>query len=90
MVSGVFVEIKRKVVTKHAKSSIKNVSHTEGEISYDIPLMESLKRNDTNEFCLRNRKRVTDVENELLTAGGRNTEGTWGGSWGSTCTLSCI
>ena len=88
MVSGVFVEIKHKVVTKHAKSSIKNVSHTEGEISYDIPLMESLKRNDTDEFCLRNR--VTDVENELLIAGGRNTEGTWVGSWGSTCTLCCI
>ena len=36
----------------------------EGEITYDIPFMWNLKRNDTNE--LTNRKRLTDLEKELM------------------------
>ena len=45
--------------------------HTEGsrgDVSYDIPYMCNLKRNDTN---LQNRKRLTDLENELTVAGGK-------------------
>ena len=45
--------------------------HTEGsrgDVSYDIPYMCDLKRNDTN---LQNRKRLTDLENELTVAGGK-------------------
>ena len=44
----------------------------EGEITYDIPFMWNLKRNDTNE--LTNRKRLTDLEKELMVC----SEGVWG------------
>ena len=35
-----------------------------GEISYDIPYMWNIKRNDTNEFTYK-AERVTDLEYEL-------------------------
>ena len=38
-----------------------------GEISYDIPYMWTLKRNDTNYTYLQNRSRLTDLENGLAT-----------------------
>ena len=46
---------------QHTKSS---KSHT-GEISYDIPYMQSLKINDTNELI---KQRLTDLENEPMVA----------------------
>ena len=44
-------------------------SDREGEISHDIPYMWALKRSDT--MNLQNRKRFTDLENELLVARGK-------------------
>ena len=40
----------------------------EGEISYDIPYMWDLKRNDTNELTYK-RERDTDLENKLWLPG---------------------
>ena len=45
-------------------------SDREGEISYDIPYMWNLKRNDTNELTYKT-KRLTDSENELMVTGGK-------------------
>ena len=39
----------------------------EGETSYDIPYMWNLKRNDSNELM---KQRLTDLENELVSARG--------------------
>ena len=47
---------------------LSEVSQTEGEISYDTPYMWNLKRNDTSELT---KQRETDLENELMVAGGR-------------------
>ena len=46
-------------------------SDREGEISYGIPYMWNLKRNDTNELIYKT-ERLTDLENELMVAGGRD------------------
>ena len=43
-----------------------------GEVSYDIPYMQNLKKNDTNELIY---KTETDLENEFMVAGVR------GGRW---------
>mgnify|MGYP007134216280 CR=1 FL=1 len=40
-----------------------------GEISYDIPYMWSLKRNDTKNLLTR--QRPTDFENDLMVARGK-------------------
>ena len=40
-----------------------------GEISYDIPYMWNLKRNDTNELTYKTDSR--DFENELMVANGK-------------------
>ena len=37
-----------------------------------MPCMWNLKRNDTNELNLQNRKRLTDLENKLMVAGGKD------------------
>ena len=42
-----------------------------GEILYDIPYMWNLKRHDTNEL-IYNTERLTDLENELMVVGGRD------------------
>ena len=51
----------------------------EGEISCGMLHMWNLKRNDTNELNLQRRKRLTDLENELMVAGvgGRDSWGLW-------------
>ena len=41
----------------------------EGEISYDIPYMWDLKRNDTKNLLTR--QRPTDFENDLMVARGK-------------------
>ena len=38
-----------------------------GEISYDVPYVQNLKRNDTNELP---KQKLTDLENKLLVAKG--------------------
>ena len=38
---------------------------------YDIPYMWNLKRNYTKELNLQNRKRLLDLENKLMVAGGK-------------------
>ena len=50
---------------------LSEVSQTDKEISNDIPHMWNLKRNDTNELNLLNRKRLTDLENKLIVARGK-------------------
>ena len=45
-----------------------NKSDWEREISYDIPYMWNLKRYNTNELT---KQRLTDLENELMVAGGK-------------------
>ena len=47
------------------------VSQTEGKISYDIPYMQNIKISATKELDLQNR-RLTNLENELMAAGGSN------------------
>ena len=44
-----------------------NKSDRQGKISYDIPYMQNLERNDSN---LQNRNRLIDLEKELIVAGG--------------------
>ena len=44
---------------------LSEVSQTEKEKYHDIPYMWTLKRNDTNNTCLQNRSRLTDLEDEL-------------------------
>ena len=39
-----------------------------GEISYDIPYMQTLKRSYINELIYKNRKRLTDLENNFMVA----------------------
>ena len=39
---------------------------------YDIPSMWNLKRNDYRWTDLQNRKRLTDLGNEIMVAGGRD------------------
>ena len=41
----------------------------EGEISYDIPYVWNLKRNDTNELT---KQKVTELENKLMVAQGKD------------------
>ena len=36
--------------------------------------MGNLKRNDTNELIYKTRKRLTDLENELMVSGGKGAE----------------
>ena len=43
-------------------------SGREGKISYGIPYVQNLKRNDTSELT---HKTETDLKNELMVAGGR-------------------
>ena len=47
------------------------MSDREAEISYDIPYMWNLKRNDTNELIYKTERLLTDLENELTVAGGK-------------------
>ena len=47
-------------------------SDREGEISCNIPCMWNLKRNDIMNLYLQKRKRLTDIENELIVAGGKD------------------
>ena len=42
-------------------------SDRQGKISYDIPYMQNLERNDSN---LQNRNRLIDLQKELIVAGG--------------------
>ena len=44
-----------------------DMADREGKILYDIPYMWNLKRNDKN-MNLQSRKRLTDLENELMVA----------------------
>ena len=53
------------------ESVILSKSDQEGEISYDIPYMWNLKRNDTNELIYKTERLLTDLENELTVAGGK-------------------
>ena len=46
-------------------------SQSEGEVSHDIPYMQNLKKNGTNELIY---KTETDLENGLMVAGGRRGE----------------
>ena len=50
------------------ESVILSKSDRQGKISYDIPYMGNLKRNETN--LLTNRKKLTDKAKELTVAGG--------------------
>ena len=59
-------------------------SDREGEISYDIPYMWNLKRNDTNE--LTNQKGLTDLEDELMVVRMKDAGKGYLGNLGSTCT----
>ena len=43
---------------------------------YDIPYMWNLERNDTNEVTYKT-KILTDLDNELLVAGGEGRMGEW-------------
>ena len=56
----------RDLVTHHTEWS---KSDREGEISYDIPYMWTLERNDINE-PIYNTERDSDLENELMVAEG--------------------
>ena len=49
-------------------------SDWEGEISYDIPYMWNLKRNDTNELTYKTEK-DTDLESKLMVVGWRKDGG---------------
>ena len=53
------------VTWMNLESVMQSKLNREGEISYDIYYMWNLKRNDANELNLQNRKRLTDLENEL-------------------------
>ena len=47
------------------------ISDREGEISYDIPYMWNLKRNDTSELCIKKRlaeRDFADLENRFIVA----------------------
>ena len=46
-----------------------NQSDRRGEISYDIPYIWNLKRNDTNELILNRKSIFPDLENEFIVAG---------------------
>ena len=57
---------------------LSEISQTDKEISYDIPYMQNLKRNDTNELIYKTetdsqlfRARTLNLEKELMVAGGR-------------------
>ena len=39
-----------------------------GEISYGIPYMRNLKRNDATELTYKKNRRLTDLEKELMVA----------------------
>ena len=49
--------------------TLREVKSGRGEISYDIPYMWNLKRNDTNELTYKTDSR--DFENELMVANGK-------------------
>ena len=49
---------------------IKNLCLREEEISYDIPYMRNLKRNDIHILPYKT-ERLIDLENELMDAGGK-------------------
>ena len=49
-------------------------SNWKGEISYDIPYMWNLKRNDTNELPYKTEK-DTDLESKLMVVGWGKDEG---------------
>ena len=50
-------------------------------LSYDIPYMWNVKRNDTNELIYKTERRLTDLDNRLMVAGrklrGRDSWGVW-------------
>ena len=50
---------------------IKNLCLREEEISYDIPYMRNLKRNDIHKLPYKT-ERLIDLENELMDAGGKD------------------
>ena len=58
------------VTWMNLESVMQSKLNREGEISYGIYYMWNLKRNDANELNLQNRKRLTDLENELMVAWG--------------------
>ena len=66
---------------------LSEVSQTEEEMPCNIPYMWSQRRNDANELNLQNRKRLTDLEDEL-NALPEGKDGGMGslGSLGWTCT----
>ena len=53
------------------------MSDREGEISYDIPYMWNLKRNDTNELTFKTERDSQTQTTNLRLLGGRNSEGVW-------------
>ena len=63
-------------------------SNREGEISYNIPYMWNLKRNDTDE--LTKQRDSQTYEDELMVARGRDGGKGQLESWGWTCTHCCI
>ena len=45
-------------------------SYREAEMSYDVPYIWNLKRNDTNELTYKT-ERDSDLENEVIVTGGK-------------------
>ena len=63
-------------------------SDREGEISYDIPYMWNLKRNDTNEFIYKTK--IDSQRMNLWLPAVKNGGKGYLGSLGWTCTHCCI
>ena len=55
------------------------MSDREGEISYDIPYMWNLKRNDTNELTYKTERDSQTQKRNLWLLRGRDSEGLWEG-----------
>ena len=70
--NGIYSAIKKHEIMPFAAAQIdlESLVLSEGSQTekYDLPYMWTLKRNYTNEI-LQNRKRLTDLENELMVAG---------------------
>ena len=50
-----------------------------GDISYDIPYMQNLKTNDTNELTYKTERDSHTQKTNLRLPGGRNSQGVWEG-----------